>query len=84
MNAKYDHSPTTGVSGDDFWRENRDSSYVRYGIAIILFGILLCVIGTDNDFWVPIVDSFPWNEFGFITGTIGLVIVSKNNKDINK
>lgn len=33
MSAKYDHSPTTGVSGDDYWRENGDSSYVRYGIA---------------------------------------------------
>lgn len=54
------------------------------GIAIILFGILLCVIGADNGFWIPIVDSLPWNELGFITGTIGLVIVAKNNKDINK
>lgn len=38
MSAKYDHNPTTGVSGDDFWRENGNTSYVRYGIADDPFG----------------------------------------------
>lgn len=33
MSAKYDNAPITGVSGDDYWRENGDSTYVRYGIA---------------------------------------------------
>ena len=32
LNVKYDTSPTTGASGDDFWRENGDSTYVRYAI----------------------------------------------------
>jgi len=30
--ATYDHSPTGGVSGSDFWREDGDSRYVRYAI----------------------------------------------------
>lgn len=54
------------------------------GIAIILFGILLCVIGANNGFWIPIVDTLPWNELGLIIGIIGLVIVTKNSKDISK
>lgn len=32
FSAYYDTNPTTGVSGDDFWRENGDTTYVRYAI----------------------------------------------------
>lgn len=51
------------------------------GISIILFSIMLCVIGTNNGFWIPIVDNLPWNELGFITGTVGLVIVANNGNN---
>lgn len=54
------------------------------GMAIILFGILLCLIGVNNGFWIPIVDTLPWNELGLIIGTIGLAIVVRNRKDIGK
>lgn len=33
MSAIYDNTPIKGVSGDDYWKENGDSTYVRYGIA---------------------------------------------------
>lgn len=32
MIATYDGNPTAGVSGVDFWRENGDSTYVRYAL----------------------------------------------------
>lgn len=38
LTAHYDYGPTTGVSGDDFWRENGSASYVRYCILDDPFG----------------------------------------------
>ena len=54
------------------------------GMSIILYGILLCVIGVNDGFWIPVVDTLPWDELGLIIGTIGLAIVVKNSKDIGK
>lgn len=42
MMAFYDNSPTEGVSGDDYWRENGDSTYVRYAIQDDPFGYRQC------------------------------------------
>lgn len=38
LSATYDTTPTTGVSGDDYWRENGSSTYVRYAIQDDPFG----------------------------------------------
>lgn len=32
ITVEYDASPTTGVSGDDYWKENGDATYVRYAV----------------------------------------------------
>lgn len=50
------------------------------GIALILFGILLCIGGIEINSNISIND-LPFSLFGIITGTIGLVMVfRKGNK----
>ena len=52
------------------------------GIALILFGILLCIGGVEiNRTILHSFSDFPFSLFGIITGTIGLVMVfRKGNK----
>ena len=50
------------------------------GIALIMFGILLCIGGIEINSNISIND-LPFSLFGIITGTIGLVMVfRKGNK----
>lgn len=42
LSVTYNNSPTAGESGDDFWRENGDSSYVRYALEDDPMGIRQC------------------------------------------
>ena len=46
------------------------------GIALILFGILLCIGGVEiNRTILHSFSDFPFSLFGIITGTIGLVMI---------
>lgn len=56
------------------------------GIALILFGILLCVGGAEiNRILLSSVDDFPFSLTGIIVGIVGLVMVfSKKAGEDNK
>ena len=46
------------------------------GIALILFGILLCIGGAEiNSTILYSFSDFPFSLFGVITGVIGLIII---------
>jgi hypothetical protein len=46
------------------------------GIALILFGILLCLSELfDGGPWIPIIDTPPYNLLGIISGIIGVILV---------
>ena len=52
------------------------------GIALILFGILLCVCsGEVNGTILSDFSYFPFGAFGAIAGVVGIVMVFHKNKD---
>ncbi len=52
------------------------------GIALILFGILLCVCsGEVNGTILSDFSYFPFGAFGFIAGVVGIIMVFHKNKD---
>lgn len=56
------------------------------GIALILFGILLCIGGVEiNSTILYSFSEFPFSLIGVISGIVGLVMVfQKNQSDIDK
>ena len=55
---------------------------IAKGIALILFGILLCIGGADiNKTLLSSWYDFPFSLFGIISGIVGLVIIFAKNKD---
>lgn len=58
---------------------------IAKGIALILFGILLCIGGADINKNL-LVDSydFPFSLFGVISGIAGLVMIFAENKGKKK
>lgn len=55
---------------------------IAKGIALILFGILLCVAGTDiNKTLLSSFSDFPFSLAGIISGIAGLVMIFAKNKD---
>lgn len=55
---------------------------IAKGIALILFGILLCVAGTDiNKTFLSSFSDFPFSLAGIISGIAGLVMIFAKNKD---
>ena len=60
---------------------NMDNKILQ-GIALILFGILLCVCsGEMNGTILYGFSYFPFAAFGVISGVIGLIVVFYKNKD---
>ena len=54
---------------------------IAKGIALILFGILLCIAGADiNKTLLSSWYDFPFSLFGIISGIVGLVIIFAKNK----
>lgn len=53
---------------------------IAKGIALILFGILLCVAGADINNLSSFSD-FPFSLVGIISGIAGLVMIFAKNKD---
>ena len=55
---------------------------IAKGIALILFGILLCVAGADiNKTLLSSFSDFPFSLAGIISGIAGLVMIFAKNKD---
>lgn len=56
------------------------------GIALILFGILLCIGGAEiNSTFLHSLSDFPFTLVGVLIGIIGLVLVFlKNQNDTDK
>ncbi len=55
---------------------------IAKGIALILFGILLCVAGADiNKTLLTGFSDFPFSLVGIISGIAGLVMIFAKNKD---
>lgn len=56
------------------------------GIALILFGILLCIGGVEiNSTILHSLSDFPFSLVGVISGIVGLVIVfQKAQNDVDK
>lgn len=55
---------------------------IAKGIALILFGILLCVAGADiNKTLLTGFFDFPFSLVGIIGGIAGLVMIFAKNKD---
>ena len=55
---------------------------IAKGIALILFGILLCIGGADiNQNLLTGFSDFPFSLFGVISGIAGLVIIFAKNKE---
>ena len=55
---------------------------IAKGIALILFGILLCVAGADiNKTLLTGFYDFPFSLVGIIIGIAGLVMMFAKNKD---
>lgn len=55
---------------------------IAKGIALILFGILLCVAGADiNNTLLSSFSEFPFSLAGIISGIAGLVMIFAKNKD---
>lgn len=54
---------------------------IAKGIALILFGILLCIGGADiNKTLLSSWCDFPFSLFGVISGIAGLVMIFAKNK----
>lgn len=54
------------------------------GIALILFGILLCIGGAEiNSTVLRSFSDFPFSLIGVITGAVGLFFVLRKNKEGN-
>ncbi len=54
---------------------------IAKGIALILFGILLCVAGADiNKTLLSSFSDFPFSLVGIIGGIAGLVMIFAKNK----
>lgn len=52
------------------------------GIVLILFGILLCLSGTEiNSTLLHSLSDFPFSVFGLITGAIGLAMIFIKDKE---
>jgi len=55
---------------------------IAKGIALILFGILLCVAGADiNKTLLTSFSDFPFSLAAVISGIAGLVMIFAKNKD---
>jgi hypothetical protein len=55
---------------------------VQRGIALILFGILLCLGGSEiNSTFLHSLDNFPFSLSGVMVGTVGLVMAFSKDKD---
>lgn len=55
---------------------------IAKGIALILFGILLCVAGADiNKTLLSSFSDFPFSLVGIISGIAGLVMIFAKNND---
>lgn len=55
---------------------------IAKGIALFLFGILLCVAGADiNKTILSSFSDFPFSLAGIISGIAGLVMIFAKNKD---
>ena len=55
---------------------------IAKGIALILFGILLCIAGEDiNKTLLSSLSDFPFSLVGIISGIAGLVMIFAKNKD---
>ena len=55
---------------------------IAKGIALILFGILLCVAGADiNKTLLTGFSDFPFSLVGIISGIAGLFMIFAKNKD---
>ena len=55
---------------------------IAKGIALILFGILICVAGADiNKTLLTGFSDFPFSLVGIISGIAGLVMIFAKNKD---
>lgn len=55
---------------------------IAKGIALILFGILLCIAGADiNKTLLSSFSDFPFSLAGIISGIAGLVMIFAKNKD---
>lgn len=55
---------------------------IAKGIALILFGILLCIGGADiNKTILSSWYDFPFSLFGVISGIAGLIMIFAKNKD---
>ena len=62
--------------------ENALNNRIAKGIALILFGILLCVAGADiNKTLLTGFSDFPFSLVGIISGIAGLVMIFAKNKD---
>lgn len=53
---------------------------ILLGIAFVMFGILLSVIGLEGGIWLPVIGSLPWDLLGLIFGIAGLSIVIRNSR----
>ncbi|HAS37952.1 MAG TPA: hypothetical protein DCY31_02435 [Ruminococcaceae bacterium] len=57
------------------------NSKIAKGIALILFGILLCIGGADiNKTLLSSWNDFPFSLVGIISGIAGLVMIFAKNK----
>ena len=66
------------TNGGDGIMENKNVK----GIALILFGILLCIGGVEiNRTILHSFSDFPFSMFGVMAGVAGLVIVFMKNTD---
>ena len=55
---------------------------IAKGIALISFGILLCIAGADiNKTLLSSFSDFPFSLAGIISGIAGLVMIFAKNKD---
>lgn len=48
------------------------------GIAIILTGLVFCIVQITFDIWIPVINSIPWNIIGVIISLFGLFTCLKN------
>ena len=65
------------------WEVNKMNDNRLKGIAVILFGILLSASGEEmNRTVLASFSDFPFALIGIIVGIVGLIMVFKNNKEL--
>lgn len=49
-----------------------------FGIAIILTGLVFCIVPITFDIWIPIINSILWSMIGVVISLLGLSVCYKN------